>query len=86
MELEKADAWSNYGVLLAHGKKDTEAEQAFRRAIAIDPNYAEAHNNLRAIYQHHGGLDELRESSVKPSQISRTIPWRAFTSAPRRGD
>jgi len=54
----RADAWYNYGVLMAHERNDVEAERAFQRAVAINPYYAEARTSLGAIYQQRGQLDE----------------------------
>ncbi len=39
----------NYGVLLNSIRKSQEAETIYRKAIAIKPDFAEAHYNLGAI-------------------------------------
>jgi tetratricopeptide (TPR) repeat protein len=52
------DAYYNYGVLLIMEGKLDEAEQAFRRALAISPSYAAAHNDLGNVFERHGKLAE----------------------------
>jgi tetratricopeptide (TPR) repeat protein len=44
----------NLGVLLEDLKRDTDAIQAYARAIAADPELAEAHFNLARLYEQRG--------------------------------
>jgi len=48
----------DYGVLLMRKGKDKQAEEAFRRAIQINPSYAQAHNNLGYLLEREGSLPE----------------------------
>jgi len=52
------DAYYNYGVLLIMEGKLDEAEQAFRKALAISPSYAAAHNDLGNVLERQGKLAE----------------------------
>lgn len=44
------------GVLYGRADRLDEAEQVFRRALALDPNYADAHANLASVYGRRGDL------------------------------
>jgi tetratricopeptide (TPR) repeat protein len=48
----------DYGVLLMTKGEYKEAEEAFRRAIRINPSYAQAHNNLGHLLERGGKLPE----------------------------
>jgi tetratricopeptide (TPR) repeat protein len=48
----------DYGLLLMAKGRYQEAEEAFRRAIKIDPSYAEAHNNLGYLLERQRKLPE----------------------------
>ena len=48
----------DYGVLLMMKGDYHAAEEAFRRAIQINPSYAQAHNNLGFVLEHKGHLAE----------------------------
>ena len=52
------DAYYNYGELLSMEGKLDEAEQAFRKALAISPSYAAAHNDLGNVLERQGKLSE----------------------------
>jgi tetratricopeptide (TPR) repeat protein len=55
----RSDAWYNYGILLLRERKDIDgAEKAFCRAIEINPQQAEAHDNLGVIYETQGRLED----------------------------
>lgn len=51
-------AYYNYGVLLLGEGKLDEADKAFRRALEINPSYADAHNNLGTLLERQGKLEE----------------------------
>jgi tetratricopeptide (TPR) repeat protein len=52
------EAHYDHGVLLAEGGKLDEAEKEYRRALEIDPTYADAHNNLGYLLERQGRLAE----------------------------
>jgi len=52
------DAYYNYGIILIEEGKLGEAEEAFRKALAIDPSYHAAHNNLGNVLEREGKLPE----------------------------
>jgi tetratricopeptide (TPR) repeat protein len=59
LQPNRSDAWYNYGVLLLREHKDLQqAEKAFLRALDVNPDYAEARNNLGVIYEEAGRLDD----------------------------
>jgi len=41
-----ADGWNNLGAMLARGGQTAAARSAYQRALAIDPNHAQAKANL----------------------------------------
>jgi tetratricopeptide (TPR) repeat protein len=45
------EAYYNYGVVLTLQKRDTEAADAFRRAIEANPLHAQAYNNLGVVFE-----------------------------------
>jgi tetratricopeptide (TPR) repeat protein len=55
MGTDVGDGHYDYGVLLGFQGKWDEAAAAYRRAIAINPHHARAHNNLG------GALEQLRD-------------------------
>lgn len=52
------DAYYNYGVLMVKAGRLPEAEEAFRGALAINPHYAEAANDLGYLLEREGKLAE----------------------------
>lgn len=50
-----APVWNDLGNLLADLGRPAEAVEAFRRAIAADPSFSEAHSNLGAVLASQGG-------------------------------
>jgi protein O-GlcNAc transferase len=48
----------NYGLVLAKQGKEQQPARAFRKAIEINPFYAEAHNNLAFALANEGKLGE----------------------------
>ena len=71
---------SNLGITLtALGRLD-EAEASYTQAIALKPDYTEAHNNLGVTLQELGKLDEALASytqaiALKPDYTKPTITW-----------
>ena len=55
---ESPVAWSNYGVLLACLKRENEAEQCYRTAMALDTSYAKARFNLAYVLLRQGRFEE----------------------------
>jgi tetratricopeptide (TPR) repeat protein len=53
-----AEAHYNFGVLLAGRNRQSEAFDAFRKALEISPYYAEAHNNYAYLLLNEGRLEE----------------------------
>lgn len=67
--------FNNLGTILKAYGKQPEAEAAYRRAIALHPDYAEAHNNLGTLFQEQQRLHEaeaayLRAQALAPSDVS----------------
>ncbi len=50
--------WNNLGITLVELGRTQEAEASYRRAIELDPNFAEAHYNLGCLLHLHGRTDE----------------------------
>jgi tetratricopeptide (TPR) repeat protein len=64
------DAYYNYGVLLMKEEKLKQAEQAFRKAVALAPSNEAAHNNLGYLLEHEGKLDEAAAEYRKLLELS----------------
>ena len=58
----------------SHGKLD-EAVAAYRQAIRIKPDYAEAHSNLGNALKERGNLDEAVAAYRQAIASNRTLPW-----------
>ncbi len=56
--------WNNYGVLLFGQSRFPEACQAFERAIALVPDFADALYNLRDTYEELGRHDDARKCAA----------------------
>lgn len=86
-----APAHSILGLIRAELREDAQAEQALRRAIALQPSFSEAHNNLGHFLCQKGrteeGLRHLEEALKNPLYAT---PEKALTNAGqcslRRGD
>ncbi|HNY21914.1 MAG TPA: tetratricopeptide repeat protein [Treponemataceae bacterium] len=53
--------WNNYGVLLFGQARYPEACQAFEKAVALVPDFADALYNLRDTYEELGRHDDARK-------------------------
>ena len=62
--------FSNFGMILQILGKSKEAEFLTRKAIEIDPNYANAHTNLGNILRDIGKLKEAEVSQLKAIKIN----------------
>ena len=70
--LTAADAWADarsaakeqvdFGIKVAQNGLWREAQYRWERAVALDPTYAEAWNNLAIAYEHSGKFDEARKA------------------------
>jgi tetratricopeptide (TPR) repeat protein len=45
------EAYYNYGIVLSMQKRESEAAEALRQAIAVNPLHAQAHNNLGVLFE-----------------------------------
>jgi Tfp pilus assembly protein PilF len=63
---QRARALNNLGMVRANQERPAEAEQAFKEAVALDPSYADARQNLGLAYLEKGqmqaGILELEEA------------------------
>ena len=58
------------GVILQDQGKLAEAIEAYTKALSINPNYAEAHNNMGIILQDQGKQEEAIEAYIKALSIN----------------
>jgi Tfp pilus assembly protein PilF len=58
-----------FGVVVAQKGLWREAILQWERAVAIDPTYAAAHNDLAIAYEHEGELDKARDAYEKALKI-----------------
>ena len=61
--------FSNYGVILQDLGKLQEAELSLRKAIELNPNFAEAHYNLGSILQDLGKNKEALRHWIKAAEL-----------------
>ena len=55
-------AWFNLGVLLANQNRDSEAEQAYRAALALVPGFVQAHLNIGTVLERLGRPEEALDA------------------------
>ena len=67
---ENHAVFSNYGAILKSSGKLKEAELATRKAIKLNPEYAEAHYNLGIILKNLGKLKEAESSYHKAIELN----------------
>lgn len=72
-----ADAWLGKGLILERAfGKDAEAEKAYRRALALNPSFPEAHNNLGQLLARLGRTEEaLKAFDAATSEMGYREPW-----------
>ncbi len=58
--INDARVWNNQGIALAKLSRWPEAQDSFREAMAIDPNYADPHSNMGMLFEQLGNKDAAR--------------------------
>ena len=76
-------AHNNLGYVLAGDGQIDEAIGHYRKALEIEPDYAEAHNNLGGILAASDGSTRPSPSTARPWKSSPTLPTPTTTSATR---
>lgn len=66
---EDAKAQVEFGIKVAQKGLWREAIYRWERAIAIDPTYAAAYNNLAIAYEHEGMFDKARQAYEKAVEL-----------------
>jgi protein O-GlcNAc transferase len=77
-----AEAWNNLGAALHHANHLADAETAYRKALALRPEYSRAECNL-AVLQRDQGYPDLAEATLR-AVIARpppTVPFRPALTA-----
>jgi Tfp pilus assembly protein PilF len=64
-----AKAQVEFGVNVAQKGLWREAIYRWERAVAIDPSYAAAYNNLAVAYEHEGQFDKARQAYEKATEL-----------------
>lgn len=67
-----ADCYFNLGVGHANKKEYAEAETAFKKAVEIKPDHAEAHAQLAAVYNAQRKFDLAAEAGAQAAKLSAT--------------
>ena len=62
--------FSNYGIILKNLGQLKEAAVLQRKAIAFNPNFADAHSNLGNIFKSLGNLQEAEKSTRKAIELN----------------
>ena len=65
-----AKAQVEFGINVAQRGLWREAIYRWEKAIALDPTYASAHNNLAIGYEHEGQLDKARKAYEKALELA----------------
>jgi Flp pilus assembly protein TadD len=58
-----------FGIRVAQKGLWREAVYRWQRAIALDPTYSAAYNNLAIAYEHEGELDKARQAYEKATEL-----------------
>jgi len=75
-----ADLHYDYGVLLGMQQRWSDAADAYRRAIAVNPNYPEAHNNLGQTFERSRQFDAALEEYRSAVQSRPTFRLARFNA------
>ncbi len=73
-DTNKAETQSQFGVRMAKMNLWREAMFRFRRAVQIDPDDAQAHNNLAVALEANGNFDEAAKEYREALRLNRTDP------------
>jgi tetratricopeptide (TPR) repeat protein len=68
------DCFYNIGYAYAQKKDYAQAEENYKKALEVKPDYAEAYNGLANIYNAQRKFDLAAEASAKASQLSAAAP------------
>jgi tetratricopeptide (TPR) repeat protein len=68
------DCFYNIGFAYAQKKDYAQAEENYKKALEVKPDYAEAYNGLANIYNAQRKFDLAAEASAKASQLSASAP------------
>jgi Flp pilus assembly protein TadD len=68
------DCFYNIGFAYAQKKDYAQAEENYKKALEVKPDYAEAYNGLANIYNAQRKFDQAAEASAKASQLSASAP------------
>lgn len=64
-----AKAQVEFGIAVARRNLWIEATYRWERAVAIDPTYAAAHNNLAIAYERAGAFDKARQAYERAVEL-----------------
>ena len=74
-DIKNAKAWFGLGCFCSSARKSEEAITAYRNALAIDPNYAMALNNLGTELMNQNRLKEAEVAYIKALSIDPNGSW-----------
>jgi Flp pilus assembly protein TadD len=76
-----SEAYNNLGVIWFAGGEQARAESAFRQAIRIQPDYADAHCNLGNLLSGDGGMAHAGLTTFSACIVKRlTIHYKHVTA------
>jgi tetratricopeptide (TPR) repeat protein len=64
------DCWYNIGFAYAQKKDYGKAEESFKKAIEIKPDYIDAYNGLATVYNSQKKFDEAQQASQKAVELA----------------
>src|SRR6202022_2838589 len=71
-DLSRPSSQDNFGVQMAKMNLWREAMFRFERAIEINPNDAQAHNNLAVAYEANGDFEKARKEYLEALKLDRS--------------